>query len=280
MGSRRNDSTDVEQKLSEWLTISYRFDATSRLTSVHVDSRMAVTYDWSTGDVPTVLFADRWTIQTELLDPQTIVQETIDFNGERVRLVTASLEGRRYAKVPVLLEAVAEELALSASWRDSLSYTGPDRATITHHGVELDIRLRSVSPGRRIGYIDGTAAFWDLDLPVDFGGRLAGVLPTRLVVTQTGILQLSSRRPLYDAVESLWTGPKGSNEAEARFVTDRRSNEQLRSELLWVCGYTERWYCTSSGGTGYCENYYEPYYAERESVGLGRLRRSHERHGG
>ena len=250
-------------------TISYEFDATSRLTGVLVNDRLAVQYDWSDGDIPTVRFADRWTIRTELLDPQTILQETADFKDDSIRAAMPSLEGRRYARLPVVLEAVAEELALPASWRDSLRYTGPDRAAIAHVGGELDIRLHSTSPGRRVGFIDGTALFWDLDLPIDFGGRLAGVLPTRLVVTQSGILQLSSPRPLYDAVESLWTGPEGSNEVHARFVTDRRTNERIRSELLWVCGYTERWRCTSSGSTGYCENYYEPYYCDSGGGGGG-----------
>lgn len=246
-------------------TISYRFDASSRLTGVFVDGKLSVQYDWSMGDVPVVRFADRWTVHTELLDPQTILQETIDFKGERIRLATPSLEGRRYANLPVILEAVAEELALPASWRESLQFTGPDRATL----AELDIRTHSASPGRRIGYINGEAAFWDLDLPVDFGGRLAGVLPTRLVVTRSGVLQLSAPRPLYDAVESMWTGPEGSEAAQARFVTDRRTNERLGSNLLWVCGYNERWYCTSSGSSGYCETYYEPYYCYSGGGGGG-----------
>lgn len=221
------------------------------------------------GDVPTVRFADRWTVHTELLDPQTIRQETFDFKGERVRLATPSLEGRRYARVPVVLEAVAEELALPAVCRESLRYTGPDGAAIPHGGGEVAVRLHSLSPGRRVGSINGAAAFWDLDLPVDFGGRLAAVLPTRLVVTRTGVLQLSSPRPLYDAVESMWTGPAGSNEAQARFVADRRTSDRIGAELLWVCGYTEHWYCTSEGSTGYCSNYYEPYYCYSGGGGGG-----------
>jgi hypothetical protein len=250
-------------------TISYDFDAESRLTGVLVDGRLVVQYDWSAEALPTVRFVDRWTIRTELLDPHTILQETFDFKGDRVRMAAPSLEGRRYARLPVVLDVVAEELGLPASWRDSLRYTGPDRAAIAQEGGDLDIQMHTISPGRQIGSIDGMPAFWDLDLPVDFGGGLAGVLPTRLVVTQTGSLQLSSPRPLYDAVESLWTGPAGSNAAQARFVTDRRTNQRLGSELLWVCGYTERWNCTSSGSTGYCENYYEPYYCDSGGGGGG-----------
>lgn len=241
-------------------TISYRSDPAGRLVDVVVDGRSVLQYDWSAAEVPSVRFADQWTIRTELLDSKTIRQETFDFNGERIRLATPSLKGRRYARLPVVLDAVAEELALPASWRDTFRFTGQDSAAIAHGGGELALRLQSMSPGRRIGFIDGTAAFWDLDLPVDFGGRLAGVLPTRLVVTRSGALQLSAPKPLYDALETVWTGPDGSTETHARFVTEQPRQDRVRSEMYWVCGYSEHWWCTSYGDWGYCGNYYEPYY--------------------
>jgi hypothetical protein len=251
--------------------ISYQFDSIGRLAAVTADGKMIVRYDWTAGDFPLVRFADQWSIATTLLDAATIHQETFNFKGESVREATASLLGRRYARVPVVLDAVAADLGLPDSWRDDFRFTGPNDAVIGRGPGQAGIRLVPVSPAARVGYVDGSPAFWDLDLPVDFGGRMAGVLPTRLVVTRDGSAQLSAPQPLYDALQSIWVNRRadGIVDTSARFVTDRRDRDRVQADMYWVCGYSERWYCTSDGSSGYCENYYEPNYCWSNDGGGG-----------
>jgi hypothetical protein len=94
-------------------------------------------------------------------------------------------------------------------------------------------------------------------------GRLAQLVPSRLIVTAAGAIEVAPAVPVAGAVESFWTSDPLQQRVEFRtLVDDAAPSGRMRAEMMWQCGSTEHWYCDSSGGYGYCENYYEPYYCD------------------
>jgi hypothetical protein len=154
----------------------------------------------------------------------------------------------------------------------------------------------------------GAPLFYDLSLKYtastpDLGGgdagsdvttALNGVLPNRIIVPLTGDASAYVQFPGDGAISSIWTADAAANpyrfrvyhEAHKATATLRtphatsssmqsvsetvpRNGRRITPLLMWQCGSYEYWSCDSSGGSGYCGNYYEPQYCDTGGGGGG-----------
>lgn len=248
--------------------VIYHFDTKQRLTAVRVDGRIVVALGWTSGaEVPVIRFDDRWQFRAERADQGGARQIVLDAAAIELRSTLLSPGAAGTAKRPIL-DGVADELRLPSDWRDS-ARIGEEGAEITRtrDGQPLRYKVIKHRDGVRIARTpevrtnDQRVLFWDLDLPIDVPAWAKHAVPTRLIVGAGGSVQMAVESPVAGGVESAWVTrtAKGERAASLRFLAPAERT-RIKSSMMWVCGYSERWYCTSSGGSGYCETYWEASY--------------------
>ena len=104
----------------------------------------------------------------------------------------------------MLLDAVAADLGLAAGWEAGEVDT-PSEVQLHANGRTISIKYRNVGPGVRVGESEGKALLWELDLPLGVTGRLAQILPSRLVVTAAGTSHLAADSPIVGVVDGILT---------------------------------------------------------------------------
>lgn len=248
--------------------VIYHFDSNQRLAAVRIDGRIVVALDWTSGaEVPVIRFDDRWQFRAERVDQMAARQIVLDAAGTELRSTLLSPGAAGTAKRPIL-DGIADELRLPSDWRDS-ARLGEEGGEIsrTREGRPLRYKVIKHRDGVRIARTpdvrtnDQRVLFWDLDLPIAVPTWAKHAVPTRLIAGAGGSVQLAIESPVSGGVESAWIAhtATGGRAANLRFLAPAE-RARIRSSMLWVCGYSERWYCTSSGGYGYCESYWEPSY--------------------
>jgi hypothetical protein len=262
--------TDDVQSLREtglpW--VDYHFDATGHLSSVSIGRKERVRFDWSWGDLPRIQL-EPWTIELQVRN-QVLYETLSDPSGAQRRSIETPLTGRRYPKAPAVLDGLADEVEFDRDWKARLRVSGPDDVEMVGlHNESLKIHFVSAGPHVRIGRLPGTAipVLWDLELPLDIPANVRNVLPTRLIVSARGSVELTAPEPLEDAISAIWVSRPEANHSGVEFVSAVRRDRSPGSVsasvgalMLWACGYNERWSCWTDGTDWYCSNYYEPYY--------------------
>jgi hypothetical protein len=257
--------------------VIYHFDSNQRLAAVRVDGRIVVALDWTSGgEVPVIRFDERWQFRAEHADGDAARQVVLDTAGTVLRSTLLSPGAAATSKRPVL-DGVADDLAFASDWRDSAKL-GEDGGEIsrTRDGRSLRYKIFRHRDGARIARTlevrtnDQRVLFWDLDLPIDVPAWARHAVPTRLIAGAGGSVQLAVESPVPGGIESAWVRRAASGEpaANLRFLVPTERT-RVKSSMLWVCGYSERWYCSSSGSSGYCETYWEPNYCWSNDGGGG-----------
>jgi hypothetical protein len=257
--------------------VVYHFDSRQRLTAVRVDGRIVVALDWTGAtDVPLIRFDDRWQFRAERVDQASARQIVLDAAGTELRSTLLSPGATGTSKRPIL-DGVADDLALPSDWRESarLGEEGGDISR-TPDGRPLRYKIIKNRDGARIARTpeirtnDQHVLFWDLDLPIDVPAWARHAVPTRLIAGSGGSVQLAVESPVTGGVESAWVTHTATGEraANLRFLVPAE-RARVKTSMMWVCGYSERWYCTSSGDYGYCETYWEPSYCWSNDGGGG-----------
>lgn len=122
---------------------------------------------------------------------------------------------------------------------------------------------------------------------------LNGILPDGLIIPVTGDASAYVSRPGDGAISSLWPVTGGSTPSY-RFIvyhegakpaatnlrttpvtssvavanaTSRGRGWTITPLMMWQCGSEEHWSCDSSGGSGYCYDYYTPVYCDSSGGG-------------
>ena len=252
-------------------TIAYVSNSDGRLTSVSIAGKEAVSYDWSAEPyaVP-VRFFGRWTIDTSVLPDGSATQRVLDARGVLRASGTVLAHGRALGRQAMLLDAVAADLGLAAGWEAGEVDKSPSEVQLRANGKTISIKYRNVSPGVRVGESDGKALLWDLDLPLGVTGRLAQVLPSRLVVTASGTSHLAADSPIAGAVDGIRTSDPTGDRVAFRKQLDtsssagvvNASSTAVHAEMMWICGMSEQWYCWWDGSNAGCYNYYVPQYCQ------------------
>lgn len=133
----------------------------------------------------------------------------------------------------------------------------------------------------------------DGDAFADPTTALAGILPDGLIIPVTGDASPYVSRPGDGAISSLWSVTGGSTPSY-RFIVYHEGAKPTATNLrtppvtssvavasamsrgrawtitplmMWQCGSEEHWSCDSSGGSGYCYNYYTPVYCDSSGGG-------------
>lgn len=265
-------AADIRQLVYVGLpTVTYVSNSDGRLTNVSIAGKEAVSYDWSAEPyaVP-VRFFGRWTIDTSVLPDGSATQQVLDGRGVAHAFGTVLPHASSLGRQAMLLDAVAADLGLATGWETGEIDKSPSEVQLRANGKTITIKYRNVSPGVRVGESDGKALLWDLDLPLGVTGRLAQVLPSRLVITATGTSHLAADTPIVGAVDGIRTSdPTGERVAFRKQVDPsssagvvNASSTKVHAEMMWICGMSEQWYCWWDGTNAGCYNYYVPTYCQ------------------
>ena len=259
-------------------TVAYVSDSDGRLINVSIAGKEAVSYDWSAEPyaVP-VRFFGRWSIDTSVLPDGSATQQVLDVRGVSRASGTVLPHARALGRQAMLLDAVAADLGLAAGWEAGEVDKSPSEVQLLANGKTISIKYRNVSPGVRVGESGGKALLWDLDLPLGVTGRLAQVLPSRLVVTASGTSHLSADSPIVGAVDGIWTSDASGTRVSFRKQLDtssgsgvfNASSTAVHAQMMWICGMSEQWYCWWDGSNAGCYNYYVPTYCQSGGGGSG-----------
>jgi len=248
--------------------ITYVFDGDNLLSEVRMGGAQVASYDWTTAPyaVP-VRFFNRWTVVTSVLPDGSASQQVTDSHGVDRASGTILPHGRQFPRPVAVLDVFAADLGIGEGWQKEMEMTSAGEVRLPANGKTVALRFHAVGQGIRVAELDGKPVLWDIDLPLGVSGRLGQLVPSRLIVTSTGAVQLAADAPFVDGIESIWT-----NDASATHVSFRipradaavhTANLRLHAEMMVVCGYTEFDSCwdTATGAScsadvffSYCDN--------------------------
>jgi len=158
-------------------------------------------------------------------------------------------------ELPAFLDTVKEELGLPEAWGrvtrtlpvGSVGYDVEDSAT----GSPL-VRLRQVADDVWVGLsASAEPLFYDLRLPVSMPEDQSGTVPTRLIISHTGKMQLALPVPRPNAVTSvMWSAdPASPGVSFNHFVADLPATAGgAHSLMYWQCGHTYTCYDDPTNG--------------------------------
>ena len=198
--------------------ITYVSDSDGLLSEVRMGGKQIVSYDWSEEPyaVP-VRFFSRWSINTSVMPDGSATQEVIASGTQRAAGVILA-HAHELGRSPILLDALAAELGLAPGWQGGQEITSPDAAQLYANGKTISIKFHGVGPGMRVAESEGRAILWDLDLPLGIKGRLGQILPSRLIVTSSGVVHLAADSRVVGAIavfgrttRTAITSPSGSS---------------------------------------------------------------------
>jgi hypothetical protein len=145
------------------------------------------------------------------------------------------------SELPVFLDTIREELGLPEAWRGAttarpVGLVGYDIEDSATHSTL--IRLREAANDVRIGLSNsGEPLFYDLRLPISVPDAQNAAVPTRLIVSHTGRIQLALPAPRQNAITSvMWsTDPMSRRVTYQHFVLDAPA-AGIHSLMTWQCG--------------------------------------------
>src|SRR5205085_8254653 len=179
--------------------------------------------------------------------------------------------GRQFPHPAAVLDAFAADLGLSGGWQQGMETLSAAEVRLPANGKIVTIRYHATGEGVRVGESDGKPVLWDIDLPLGVSGRLGQLVPSRLIVTSTGAVQLAADIPFVDGIESIWT-----NDVSATHVSFRTPRAEAtvhgaglgpHAEMMVVCGYTEFDSCWDYPGGSVCNADVFLYYCDNGSGG-------------
>src|SRR4029077_17812473 len=93
-------------------------------------------------------------------------------------------------------------------------------------------------------------------LPLGVSGRLAQLVPSRLIVTSTGAVELAADIPFFDGIESIWTNDASGSHASFGILradaTVGSASVGPHVEMMAICGYMEFDSCWGVSGGSVC----------------------------
>jgi hypothetical protein len=203
-------------------------------------------------------FFNRWTVITSVLPDGSASQQIMDSHGAQHAPRTVLPHGRQFPRPAVVLDAFAAELGLSGEWQQGMETTPSGEVRLPANGNIVTIRYHATGEGVRVAESDGKPVLWDIDLPLGVSGRLGQLVPSRLIVTSTGAVQLAADIPFVDGIESIWTNDASATHVSFRTpradATAHGAGLRPHAEMMVVCGYTEFDSCWDvSGGAAVCD---------------------------
>jgi hypothetical protein len=254
--------------------ITYVSNSDGSLAEVKVGGKQIVSYDWTTAPYAVPMrFFNRWTVITSVLPDGSASQQIMDSHGAQHAPRTVLPHGRQFPRPAVVLDAFAADLGLSGEWQQGMEATPAGEVRLPANGKIVTIRYHAIGEGVRVAESDGKPLLWDIDLPLGASGRLGQLVPSRLIVTSTGAVQLAADIPFVDGIESIWTNDASASHVSFRTpradATAHGAGLRPHAEMMVVCGYTEFdscWdvyggavcdahvylsYCDDGGGSGY-----------------------------
>ncbi len=147
------------------------------------------------------------------------------------------------SELPLFLDTVRDELGLQEVWQrttvisavGSVGYDVLDSATRS-----TILRLRQSDDDVRVGLsASGQPLFYDLRLPLSLPDAQAAAVPTRLIVSHTGRVQLALPAPRPNAITSvMWSeDPTVRGVTYQHFVVEMPAAAgRVRSLMTWQCG--------------------------------------------
>lgn len=269
--------------------ITYMSDGDGLLSEVRMGGKPIVSYDWSQEpyDVP-VRFFGQWSINTSVMPDGSGTQQVIDSLGTQRGAAVVLSHARQLGRPTILLDALAVDLGLPPEWQDGQEVTSANDVQLHANGNTINIKFHSVGQGIRVGESDGKAVLWDLDLPLGLKGLLGQIVPSRLIVTSSGIVHLSAESRTIGAIDGIWTndaGGKGITVRKqldtsathttitgARHIestdsiapsTDAPPTRDVHAEMRWMCGMFMYWvYWVDDTGVGHTETRYQATYCD------------------
>src|SRR5207248_319591 len=186
--------------------ITYVSNSDGLLSEVRIGGKQILSYGWTTAPytVP-VRFFNRWTVITSVLPDGSASQQVMDSHGAEHASRTVLPHGRQFPRPAVVLDAFAADLGLSGEWQQGMETTPAGEVRLPANGKLVTIRYHATGEGARVAESDGKPVLWDIDLPLGVSGRLGQLVPSRLIVTSTGAVQLAADIPFVDGIESIWT---------------------------------------------------------------------------
>jgi hypothetical protein len=150
-------------------------------------------------------------------------------------------------ELPVFLDTVRDELGLPEVWqsRTLVSAVGPVGYDVLDSGTQSTIlRLRQSDDDVRVGLgPSGQPLFYDLRLPLSVPDAQAAAVPTRLIVSHAGRMQLVLPAPRPNAITSvLWSAdPTLRGVTYQHFVVEKAAGAgRVQSLMTWQCGNPTR----------------------------------------
>ena len=160
------------------------------------------------------------------------------------------------SELPVFLDTVRDELGLPEVWQGMtvVRSVGADGYDVIDSGTRSTIvRLRQSADDVRVGLSSsGAPLFYDLRLPVSVPDAQAGAVPTRLIVSHTGRMQLALAAPRHNAITSvMWSAdPRVRGVTYNHFVLEMPAGTgRVHSLMMWQCG--AYYSCYDDPNTGY-----------------------------
>ncbi len=238
-------------------TITYVSDSDGQVTEVTMAGKPIISYDWTAAPYAVPMrFFNRWTVVTSVLPDGSASQQVMDSHGAQRASSTILAHGRQLAHPAVVLDAYATDLGLSPGWQAGLETVSANEVRLPAHGKSISLRYHAIGDGVRVAEADGTPVLWDIDLPLGASGRLAQLVPSRLIVTSTGAVQLAADIPFIDGIESIWTNDASGSHASFGILradaTVRSTSVGPHAEMMVVCGYTEFDSCWDYAGGSVC----------------------------
>jgi hypothetical protein len=237
--------------------ITYVSDDSGRVTEVSLAGRPIISYDWNTAPYAVPMrFFNRWTVVTGVLPDGSASQQVIDSHGTQRASGTVLAHGRQFPHPAVVLDAFATDLGLSGEWQQGMETTSSGEVRLPANGKIVSLRYHDAGEGVRVAESDGKPVLWDIDLPLGASGRLGQLVPSRLIVTSAGGVELAADIPFVDGIESIW-----SNDASGSHVSFRTPRAEAtlhgeglepHAEMMVVCGYTEFDSCWDIAGGAVC----------------------------
>jgi hypothetical protein len=247
--------------------ITYVSDSDGSLAEVKVEGKQILSYDWTNApySVP-MRFFNRWTVTTSVLPDGSASQQVMDSRGAQHASRTVLPHGRQFPRPAVVLDAYAADLGLSAEWQQGMETTPAGEVRLPENGKIVTIRYHATGEGVRVAESDGKPILWDIDLPLAVSGRLAQLVPSRLIVTSTGAVQLAADIPFVDGIEGIWTNDASGSHVSFRTpraeATVHGGGIRPHAEMMVVCGYTEFDSCWDVSGGAVCNADVFLYYCD------------------
>jgi hypothetical protein len=241
--------------------ITYATNADGQVTVVSSAGKQIISYDWSASPyrVP-VRFFDQWVVTTSVLPDGSAAQDVVDSHGARRSFSAILANGRQHARQAAMLDAFAADAGLSSGWQEAMETTSADEVRVPASGKTITIRYHEQGQGVRVAEVNGKPVLWDIDLPLGLNGRLGQLVPSRLIVTSTGAVQLAADIPFVDGIESLWTNDSSGDTVSFRTLRSGEAvgRSRIRPLLRMLCDSS--YICTYSSGCPSCGGCSTAYY--------------------